>query len=71
MKYYLKSGFTLYTNDDETMLITKRCTMRNSMCTEKLSHFRGNKSQAVVKKQKYSQLKIAQFLFFELTFSHF
>ena len=48
----LKPGFTLYTNDDETMLITKRCTMRNSMCTEKLSHFRGNKSQAVVKKTK-------------------
>ena len=64
MKYYLKSGFTLYTNDDETMLITKRCTMRNSMCTEKLPHFRGNKSQAVVKKQKILTVKNSAILIF-------
>lgn len=64
MKYYLKSGFTLYTNDDETMLITKRCTMRNSMCTEKLSQFRGIKSQAVVKKQKILTVKNSAILIF-------
>lgn len=64
MKCYLKSGFTLYTNDDETMLIAKRCTMRNSMCTEKLSQFRGNKSQAVVKKQKILTVKNSAILIF-------
>jgi len=64
MKYYLKSGFTLYTNDDETMLITKRGTMRNSMNTEKLSQFRRNKSKTVVKKQKILKVKNRAILIF-------
>lgn len=70
MKFSLKSGFTLYTNDDETMLITKKGTMRNSMNTEELSQFRRNPKQWL-KNKKYSKLKIEQSLFFELTSSHF
>lgn len=64
MKFSLKSGFTLYTNDDETMLITKKGTMRNSMNTEELSQFRRNKSKTVVKKQKILKVKNRAILIF-------
>lgn len=64
MKFSLKSGFTLYTNDDETMLITKKGTMRNSMNTKELSQFRRNKSKTVVKKQKILKVKNRAILIF-------